>query len=134
MKKTFRQFAPGTAEYVVHHARYRASIGLTPSSAYSTERNPRKALALAQVTLRELKSKEGRLKKDCPWARDRGEPWIYVGWIKNPPYAGSDGKLSFNDYLEEAKKQRSDHGEIRELDVYPQGAVCWVKEVAAYAA
>lgn len=50
--------------------------------------------------------------------------WKYVGWIANPP---SSTSRTFDEFVEMAKK--SDHGELREVDVYDWGAVCWIKEI-----
>jgi hypothetical protein len=44
MKKIFRQFPVGTAEYVIAHAMWRASRGRRPSESYGTIGNPVEAL------------------------------------------------------------------------------------------
>ena len=51
MKKAFRQFAVGTAAYVVAHAEYMASLGRNPSVKFLTNNNPRKALVSARAIL-----------------------------------------------------------------------------------
>lgn len=56
----------------------------------------------------------------------REKPWIFVGWIKHHHGPKFDFELSFEDMC--AKAQQSDHGETREIDSYPEGAVCWYKE------
>ena len=48
MKKTFRQFEPGSSAYVIAHGLYMASRGKNPSVAFLTEKNPRKALVSAK--------------------------------------------------------------------------------------
>lgn len=47
--------------------------------------------------------------------------WRYVGWIARAPAIGT-----FEEHVEELR--RSDHGELREVDIYPEGAACWMKE------
>lgn len=59
-----------------------------------------------------------------PQAKQRSDEWQYMGWIANPP--DSSTSKTFDEFVEDAKK--SDHGEIREVDIYEWGAVCWVKE------
>ena len=54
-------------------------------------------------------------------ATRRGRPWRYMGWIPLNPIYGT-----FQELVGQAK--RSDHGEIRELDFYTRGAVCWMRE------
>jgi len=49
MKKHFRNFLPGTAAYVIAHAEYSLSRRRNPSIPFRTEKNPIKALALAQA-------------------------------------------------------------------------------------
>lgn len=49
MKKSFRKFPVGSAEYVLAHAAWRRSRGRKPSMGYLTERNPTKALKLAKL-------------------------------------------------------------------------------------
>lgn len=61
--------------------------------------------------------------------------WVKLRLMDGWQYMGVIGKnlmipfdvLSFEELVEEAL--RSDHGEIREADYYPEGAACWVKEV-----
>ena len=53
-------------------------------------------------------------------------PWRYVGWISNPSSASNIHGKSFEQHC--ANATRSDHGETRELDMYPWGAVAWMKE------
>ncbi len=60
------------------------------------------------------------------WATRREGPWIYAGWIS---IDCEDSTLGIPSYKEMVAKQlRSDHGEIREVDEYPQGAVYWYRE------
>ena len=54
-------------------------------------------------------------------ATRRGYPWRCVGWIQLNPIRGT-----FEELVEQAK--RSDHGEVREVDMYDWGAVCWMRE------
>lgn len=54
-----------------------------------------------------------------PWAKRRDPPWIYTGWI--------DKSSTHFDKLV-AMNRKSDHGEARIVDVYPQGAVCYYHE------
>lgn len=55
------------------------------------------------------------------WAKSR-LGWNYAGWIqRDSPYD------SFDELCKHAIK--TDHGEIRELDFYPEGAVAWCKEL-----
>ena len=54
------------------------------------------------------------------WANNR-PGWTFCGWIKNPPSFGN-----FDEMVTAAKV--SDHGELRAVDIYSQGAVCWFKE------
>lgn len=56
------------------------------------------------------------------WATRRDFPWVYVGWIENPPGTGD----SFDEVI--SGQLKSDHGEIREVDRYPEGATCWCRE------
>jgi hypothetical protein len=51
MKKTFRQFEHGTADFVVHHGRHMASRGKNPSMPYMGLKNPQQALVVATYTL-----------------------------------------------------------------------------------
>ena len=55
------------------------------------------------------------------WIVPRDENWRYVGWIGRNPF-----RVTFEELCERAVK--SDHGEVRELDFYQEGAVTWVKE------
>ncbi len=48
--------------------------------------------------------------------------WEFAGIISRNP----SGSLSFFEYCQRAL--RSDHGELRRIDYYPQGAVCWTRE------
>lgn len=48
--------------------------------------------------------------------------WNYAGWISRNP----SGNMVFEELVERAKK--SDHGECREVDIYPEGIACWFKE------
>lgn len=67
---------------------------------------------------------EGERKRGIPfpeWAEDQ-PGWLYIGWIKNP----STTEISFEELCENAK--RIDHGELRKVVIYPQGATCWYKE------
>jgi hypothetical protein len=48
------------------------------------------------------------------WATVREKGWQYAGWIANPPERVT-GK-TFEELVEQAKQ--SDHGEVREVDVY----------------
>ena len=47
--------------------------------------------------------------------------WKFVGWIPRDPLFET-----FEELVEDARK--SDHGELREVDIYPQGAAAWIKE------
>ncbi len=58
--KLFEAFYPGSPEYVVLHARYRASRGKRPSAWYKDSRNPRMALKMAKDDLREPRSMSHR--------------------------------------------------------------------------
>ena len=52
------------------------------------------------------------------FAKPRSAPWIYAGWVaKGDDYKG---------LLESTVI--SDHGETREVDEYPKGAVTWYKD------
>ena len=53
------------------------------------------------------------------WARAR-EGWWYCGWIRFT----TPGEFNQACY----RALRSDHGELRGLDIYPEGAVEWCKE------
>jgi len=53
------------------------------------------------------------------FAKRRSAPWIYTGWIAK----GDD----YGELLERAMKV-NDHGETRKVDVYPEGAVTWMKD------
>lgn len=47
--------------------------------------------------------------------------WRFAGWFpREPAYS------TFEELLKNA--QHSDHGELREVDVYPEGAAEWFKE------
>ena len=54
------------------------------------------------------------------WATWRGNGWRYCGWIANPPAIGT-----FEEHYQ--AMLRSDHGEQRGVDVYPEGATCWFR-------
>jgi hypothetical protein len=56
-----------------------------------------------------------------PWATAR-EGWRFAGWISRQ---GNSSK-TFEELVE--RTIQSDHGEVREIDIYEQGAVCWIKE------
>ena len=51
------------------------------------------------------------------WVQPRSPEWSYVGWF---PTGGT-----FEEHLEKA--QRSERGELREVDIYEEGAAVWVK-------
>lgn len=57
-KHDVNKFHRQTAEYVVMHARWQRSRGRNESESYRSERNPRKAVALA---LKDLESYEPRI-------------------------------------------------------------------------
>jgi hypothetical protein len=52
------------------------------------------------------------------WAKYRPVPWEFVGWIGPGPNMKRLAQASL----------RSDHGELRENDEYPEGIACWYKE------
>ncbi len=52
MKNSLSKLKPGSAEYVVTHAVLRKQRGKKASMSYKNERNPRKALLLAEAELR----------------------------------------------------------------------------------
>lgn len=52
------------------------------------------------------------------WAVERPEPWVYAGWIANPPAVST-----FDELLAQATK--SSQFTVREADLYPQGAAIW---------
>jgi hypothetical protein len=52
------------------------------------------------------------------WAKRRKKPWIYIGWIKREP--------GFEKLCQSGRIQ--DHGERRAIDIYREGAACWVCE------
>ncbi len=58
------------------------------------------------------------------FAKERDNNWRYVGWIENTVHPEWD--KTYDVYLEAAVISRN--GELREVDVYPEGAVCWVKK------
>ena len=47
--------------------------------------------------------------------------WTFTGWFPNTPIIGS-----FDELVKNAKL--SDHGELREVDIYPEGVATWYKE------
>jgi hypothetical protein len=51
------------------------------------------------------------------------EGWQYCGTIHNPTVCNKTFKQLCKEEL------RSDHGELRAVDVFPGGAVCWCKEL-----
>jgi hypothetical protein len=51
MKKMLKKFEPGTAPYIVAHGVYIMKRGKNPSMQFEDERNPRKALQLATLTI-----------------------------------------------------------------------------------
>lgn len=57
------------------------------------------------------------------WAKSRPAPWMYMGWIKNPPSV----EATFESLCDEAVCV-AEGGDVREIDIYPQGAVIWLKE------
>ena len=58
-----------------------------------------------------------------PFGVRRPAPWIYAGWIAREPKAST-----FEELVEYAR--RSDHGEERVVDLYPEGAICYYREQA----
>jgi hypothetical protein len=54
------------------------------------------------------------------WAEDRDD-WNYAGWIRRPPIISTFEELC-------TRETRSDHGELREVIIYQEGAVVWWKE------
>jgi len=62
-----------------------------------------------------------KVSKFPSWANTRID-WEYVGWIARNPAV----EFSFEQLCQNAL--RSDHGELRKIDHYPEGAVCWMKE------
>ena len=56
------------------------------------------------------------------WAKKIRPGWKYVGIILRDTW----GNLSFFQTCQRAL--RSDHGELRRIDYYPEGAVCWTRE------
>ncbi len=65
--------------------------------------------------------RDGKKQTPLPeWAVAR-HGWRYVGWIsRKTVYA------TFEEFCERAVV--SDHGETREIDLYPEGATVWVRE------
>ena len=57
------------------------------------------------------------------WKERRREGWLYIGWIKNP----TECRTPFKELCEKVRGT-SNYGEIREVDIYPEGATCWVKK------
>jgi hypothetical protein len=55
------------------------------------------------------------------WVKIRPPEWKYVGWIDR------ESMISTFEQLVERARQ-SDHGETREVDIYQEGAACWVFE------
>ena len=60
--------------------------------------------------------------------------WTYAGWIpKNPitsgPNRATEQDISYEELIR--RHLQSDHGEIREVDAYPEGAACWFREQSA---
>lgn len=53
--------------------------------------------------------------------------WKCGSLIANPPPPPPPSSRTFEQLVEMARK--SDHGELREVDVYDWGAVCWIKEI-----
>ena len=53
--------------------------------------------------------------------KERPEPWHYCGWIPRKPQG-----VIFEDAVK--REKRSDHGELREVDIYEDGAVFWWAE------
>jgi hypothetical protein len=58
------------------------------------------------------------------WANEK-PGWIYAGWIARHNPHRSAG-VTYESLVENAKKP--DHGELREVDEYPEGATCWYQE------
>jgi len=61
------------------------------------------------------------------WAVRRPAPWKYAGIHQEDPWFDAFFGTSFKERCDEALI--SDHGETRELDFYPEGAVEWVREL-----
>ena len=61
------------------------------------------------------------------WAIERDNSWTYCGVIDNPPWLFDIHGLSYKQLR--ASTLRSDHGELREVDEYPEGCTCWCREV-----
>lgn len=57
------------------------------------------------------------------WVKPRPAPWKYAGWISREPAFGRD----FDEVIK-AIPLISDHGEIREVDIYEEGAAEWLKD------
>ena len=56
------------------------------------------------------------------WVELRSPPWKFAGWISCDPILD----LDFDEAVQ--RSLGSDHGEIREVDYYNEGAVTWWKE------
>ena len=57
--------------------------------------------------------------------RREANGWRYVGWINDPP----DCEKSVQQLLSE--HMQSDHGEERDHDICPEGAILWMREPKA---
>jgi hypothetical protein len=55
-------------------------------------------------------------------AKRRERPWAFICWIKRESFMG----LTFEEMCRDTVLQ--DHGELRFVDVYPEGAIEWVCE------
>ena len=74
-----------------------------------------------------LQDNFGDISQIPEWAESKARlrnGWVYSGCIKNPTRC----RASFDELCEEVRRT-SDRGEIREVDIYPEGATCWYKEV-----
>ena len=57
-----------------------------------------------------------------PFGTYRPSPWIYAGWIRRNPEI-----LTYDELKERALEDVP--GQVRELDEYPEGAICWYRKV-----
>lgn len=65
------------------------------------------------------------------FAKRRSAPWIYCGWLERPSNPSDVAQDHFDQLVR--RSLQSNHGEVRGVDVYPEGATCyWSEEKGEY--
>lgn len=60
------------------------------------------------------------------FAKRRSGLWVYCSWFGRPSDPSNVVQGHFNELVQ--RSQRSDHGEERVVDIYPEGVTCYYRE------